>query len=94
MDFLSSLAMVLAGAVQKMRADPRIPDYVTLPVAALLGLGAYALGSETIEWASRIWWQGSILWVLAALGVVQTMSGAANSGVPGLKGFKTNKETS
>lgn len=87
MEFLAVIAAPLLVYVQKLRANPNIPDYVSLPIAIAIGIGAYMLGAETVELASREWWQGAIMWALSALGVVQLTSGVAN--MAGVKSMQT-----
>lgn len=86
--FLSMISGLLPVIVQLGRANPKFPEWVAWLLLVVIGIGMYALGADTVELASREWWQGAVVYVLLAAGITQGTSSLANQF--GIKSLQTN----
>lgn len=79
-EVLGLVSLLLPIGVQFLRAKRSFSEPLAVGLMAACGLAAYWLFNEGNP-MTRDFWQGAVMWVLAALGVNRAASSAAHSGV-------------
>lgn len=90
-DFLTNASMAIGFLVQWLRSKPYVPEWVPPIAYVVVGVGAYWLGTDGADLASKAFWQEAWKYILIVAGVTQFTSHAANLG--GVKSLKTNVDS-